>query len=90
MDTEVSLIADLQARVRELEDKVEALRLSRRVLMNLLDLLEREKTEELSKLALQNEKLLRNNSRYARKLIHYTTRITELERQVQNNFHRPT
>lgn len=90
MDTEVSLIADLQARVRELEDKVEALRLSRRVLMNLLDLLEREKIEQLSKLALQNEKLLRNNTRYVRKIMHCTTRITELERQVQNNFHMPT
>ena len=39
-----------QYRVRELEDKVEQLRLSRRVLMNLVEKLEKEKTYILARL----------------------------------------
>ena len=43
MAEDISLIAELRDRIRELEDKVEALRISRRVLMNLIDTLETKK-----------------------------------------------
>jgi len=83
MSLDASQIHEFQARIRELEDKIEALRISRRVLMNLLDTLEREKTEQVSKLESQNEKLQKNNYRYARAIMYNNVRITQLEKQLQ-------
>ena len=73
----------LLTRVRELEDKVEALRISRRVLMNLIDALEKERKEQLSSLQRQNERLQRSNSRYARTIMCRNVRITELEEKMR-------
>lgn len=75
--------SSLLSRIRELEDKVEALRISRRVLMNLIDALEREKKEQFACLRRQNERLQRNNSRYARVIMNRNIRITQLEEQVR-------
>lgn len=83
MSEENGLIEELRLRVRELEDKVEALRISRRVLMNLIDILEKEKQAELVRLSAQNERLQRNNCRYARAIMHRNIRITELEEQIR-------
>jgi predicted RNase H-like nuclease (RuvC/YqgF family) len=83
MGEETAVVEELRARVRELEDKVEALRISRRVLMNLIDTLEKEKRDQLDKLSTQNEKLQQNNCRYARAIMHRNIRITELEEQLR-------
>lgn len=83
MGEEFNATENLVARVRELEDRVEALRISRRVLMNLIDNLEKEKREQLAKLTSQNEKLQQNNCRYARAIMYRNIRITELEEQLR-------
>lgn len=84
MDEDVSLIDELRSRVQELENKVEALRISRRVLMNLIDSLEKEKRDQLTKLSTQNEKLQKNNCRYARAIMHRNVKITQLEDQLRH------
>ncbi len=83
MSEENCVTEELRARVRELEEKVEALRISRRVLMNLIDSLENEKREQLSKLNTQVEKLQQNNCRYAKAIMRRNIRITELEEQLR-------
>lgn len=80
--SDTDLIQVLRCRIRELEDKVEALRISRRVLMNLVDTLDREKREQIHKLQSLNEKLQKNNCRYARAIMFRNVRITELETEV--------
>lgn len=79
MDNNISLIAELRAHIQELEEKLVALRVSRRVLMNLLDNLEKEKCEELSLLESQNNKLRKNNWQYAQTIMYQNSRIAKLE-----------
>jgi predicted RNase H-like nuclease (RuvC/YqgF family) len=74
----------LQRRVRELEEKVEQLRLSRRVLMNLIEKLEREKASLTGKLEKENKKLHCANYRYARWLLRKNSQIVELEMKLQD------
>jgi len=83
MNENTGLVDELRTRVRELEGKLEALRISRRVLMSLIDALEKEKSEQLAKLTSQNQRLQKNNCRYARTLMHRNSRITELEEQLR-------
>jgi DNA repair exonuclease SbcCD ATPase subunit len=83
MGEEIGVTEELRARVRELEEKVEALRISRRVLMNLIDSLENEKREQLAKLSSRVEKLQQNNCRYAKAIMRRNIRITELEEQLR-------
>ncbi|OPX88103.1 MAG: hypothetical protein A4E52_01292 [Pelotomaculum sp. PtaB.Bin013] len=66
----------------ELEEKVEQLRLSRRVLMNLIERTERERTGFLNKLEKENHRLHRDNCRYARRLLDKNLRIVELESKL--------
>lgn len=84
MNEDISLIEELRRRVKELEDKVEALRISRRVLMNLIETVENERREQLLSLENRNERLKRNNYRYARLIMYRNMKITELERQLRN------
>lgn len=74
----------LQRRVKELEEKVEQLRLSRRVLMNLIEKLEKEKTNFQNRLEKENKKLLHSNYRYARWLLCKNRQIVELESKLQD------
>lgn len=73
----------LEQRVKELEDRVENLRFSRRVLMNLIERVEKDKWDVLSKLEKQNKKLQKNNSRYARTLLCKNRQIIEMETKLQ-------
>lgn len=82
MGEDINLIDQLRARIRELENKVEALRISRRVLMNLIDALERDKREQILRLEARNERLQRSNSRYAQALMYRNIRISQLENQL--------
>ena len=75
-------VISLQKRVRELEEKVEQLRLSRRVLMNLIEKLEKEKTSFQNRLEKENKKLLCTNYRYARWLLCKNRQIVELESKL--------
>jgi len=73
----------LELRVKELEDKIEQLRFSRRVLMNLIERVEKDKWDMLSKLEKENKKLQINNSRYARTLLRKNRQIIEMETKLQ-------
>ena len=73
----------LESRVKELEEKIEHLRFSRRVLMNLVERVEKDKWNLLSKLEKENKKLQYNNSRYARTLLRKNRQILEMETKLQ-------
>lgn len=60
---------DLESRVRHLEDRVRALRASRRVLMDLLVMREEERKAQLARLEDENRRLRRRNGHYARRLM---------------------
>ena len=73
----------LESQVKELETKIEHLRFSRRVLMNLIERIENDKGDLLSKLEKENKKLQYNNSRYARTLLRKNRQIIEMETKLQ-------
>jgi len=83
MDKNINLIGELRVHIQELEDKLAALRVSRRVLMNLLDNVEKEKREQLLILESQNEKLQKNNYHYAQTIMQQNSRIAKLEEKVK-------
>lgn len=72
----------LKTRIEELEQRVEHLRVSRRVLMNLVEKLEHEKNQMMARLEKENRKLQRNNAMYAQTLLTKNRRIMELEEEV--------
>lgn len=74
----------LQKRIQELEEKVEQLRLSRRVLMNLIEKIEKEKSLFVSKLEKENRKLHKDNYRYAQNLLQQNRRIVELQNRIED------
>ncbi|MGI6066038.1 MAG: translation initiation factor 2 [Bacillota bacterium] len=74
----------MKNRIEELEQRVEHLRVSRRVLMNLVEKLEKEKNCVLTKLEKENRKLQRHNALYAQTLLIKNRRIMELEEQMQS------
>ncbi|SHK71841.1 translation initiation factor 2 [Desulforamulus aeronauticus] len=76
----------LQKRIQELEEKVEQLRLSRRVLMNLIEKIEKDKTGFVSKLEKENRKLHKDNYRYAKSLLKQNRRIVELQNRLEDLF----
>lgn len=74
----------LQKRIEELEDKIEQLRLSRRVLMNLIEKIEKDKSGFVSRLEKENRKLHKDNYRYAQSLLKQNRRIVELQSKLEN------
>ena len=84
MMSNAEVINALNSRIRELEDKVDALRISRRILMNLIDALEKEKRDQVQKLQSMNDKLQRNNSKYAKAIMYRNMRIYELESRMRD------
>ena len=75
----------LRDRVLELEEKIEQLRLSRRVLMNLIEKIEKDRTGFLTRLEKENRKLQQNNYRYAQRLLRKNRQIVELELKLQDD-----
>jgi len=69
----------LRSRVKELEKQVEHLRISRRVLMNLIEKIEREKRIALSQLEKENKRLQQSNQRYAKWLMKNNIRFVEMQ-----------
>ena len=78
-------IEHLQHRIEELEEKVEHLRVSRRVLMNLLEKVEREKGGLVSRLERENKKLQQNNSRFAKSLLSKNRQLIELQARINEH-----
>ena len=83
MDKNISLIGELRVHIQELDDKLAALRVSRRVLMNLLDNVEKERCEQLLILENQNGKLQKNNCHYAQTIMFQNSRIAQLEEKIR-------
>ncbi|KJS23413.1 MAG: translation initiation factor 2 [Peptococcaceae bacterium BICA1-8] len=72
----------LISRIKELEEQVEHLRISRRVLMNLIEKIEREKRLLLTRLEKENRRLQQNNAKYANWLWNKNRIIIELESKI--------
>jgi hypothetical protein len=72
-------LAELRRRVRVLEERVQGLRASRRILMNLLASQEREKRARIQRLERENTRLQRQSSRYAKAVLERNIRIIRLE-----------
>lgn len=69
----------MNQRVKDLERQVEQLRMSRRVLMNLIERMENERRNNMSRLEKENKKLQLDNWRYAKKLMRYNCYLAELK-----------
>lgn len=76
-------IENLRLRVRDLEAKMQSLRLDRRILMNLLETAEKDKWRELEVLVRYNNRLKRDNRRYARLLMEQNRRILALQEEIR-------
>lgn len=76
-------VSYLRKRIQELEEKVEQLRLSRRVLMNLIEKIEKDKSGFVNRLEKENRKLHQDNYRYALRLLWKNRQIVELESKLQ-------
>lgn len=70
-------------RVGELEQRIEHLRVSRRVLMNLLEKVEREKVTLVHKLEKENIRLQRDNTRFAKWIFSKNREIVELQERIE-------
>ena len=74
----------LRVRVGELEQRVEHLRVSRRVLMNLLEKVEREKVALVHHLEKENVRLQRDNTRFAKWIFSKNREIVELQEKMES------
>ncbi len=74
----------LRARVGELEQRVEHLRVSRRVLMNLLEKVEREKVALVHRLEKENVRLQRDNTRFAKWIFSKNREIVQLQEKMES------
>ncbi|MDD2442952.1 MAG: translation initiation factor 2 [Desulfotomaculaceae bacterium] len=79
---EAAEIPYLKIRIRELEERVEQLRLSRRVLMSLIEKVEKDKVKYLCRLEKENRKLHQDNYRYAVSLLCKNRQIVELKSKL--------
>lgn len=69
-------------RIRQLQDNVFSLRMSRRVLMSLLEQVQAAQQEEINRLEKQNARLARQNQGYAGRLMEQNCRISNLQQQL--------
>lgn len=72
-----------KSRISELEQRIEHLRVSRRVLMNLLEKVEREKVALVHKLERENVRLQRDNTRFAKWIFSKNRQIVELQETIE-------
>jgi hypothetical protein len=76
-------LAQLQNRVRVLEERIQGLRASRRILMNLITAQEREKRARIQRLEQENTRLQQQSSRYAKAVLERNIRIIRLEQALR-------
>lgn len=72
----------LKTRIRELEEKLAQVRLSRRVLLHLLEQVEKERNLFLQSLEKENRRLQQTNARYVRSLLKKNQQIIELQSKL--------
>lgn len=72
-------LRELRNRVRLLEERLQGLRTSRRILMNLIAAQEREKRSRIQRLEEENGRLQQRSARYARAVLERNIRIVRLE-----------
>jgi cell division septum initiation protein DivIVA len=75
-------MSQLRQRVRVLEERIQGLRASRRILMNLLAAQEREKRSRIQRLEQENVRLQQRTSRYAREVLDKNIRIIRLQESM--------
>lgn len=73
----------MRRRLKLLEERLQGLRTSRRILMNLLATQEREKRAIIRQLELENSRLHRKSARFARALLERNLRIVRLEESIR-------
>jgi acyl-homoserine lactone acylase PvdQ len=69
-----------QEQIRKLQDNIFSLRMSRRVLMSLLEQVQASQQEEIDRLRKQNAQLTKQNQSFAGRLWEQNRRLCELER----------
>lgn len=69
-------------KIRQLQDNILNLRISRRILMTLLEQVQTEKAREEERLRKEAQRLQKSNSRYAGNLLKKNQRIRELEQAL--------
>ena len=69
----------IQERIRQLQDNIFSLRMSRRVLMSLLEQVQTSQQEEIERLRKQNARLVKQNQGFAGRLWEQNQRLCELE-----------
>ena len=75
----------LRERITALENQLDNYRLSRRVLMNLIEKIEHEKNFYIAQLEKENKRLLLNNKKYARDIMKSNLKINELSQRGFDN-----
>lgn len=78
-------LSQLRNRVRILEERVQGLRASRRILMNLIAAQEREKRARIQRLEQENSKLQQRSSKYAKAVLDRNIRIIRLEESIRRS-----
>jgi DNA anti-recombination protein RmuC len=73
----------LRNRVQVLEERIQGLRASRRILMNLIATQEREKRAKIQRLEEENNRLQKQSTRYAKAMFEQNIRIIRLEESVR-------
>lgn len=78
-------LQELRKRVRLLEERLQGLRTSRRILMNLISAQEREKRALIQRLEAENGRLQRKSSRFAQALLERNIRIVRLQESLKRS-----
>ena len=76
-------VDDMAREIRHLEDRVRALRLGRRVLMNIIYAQVADRQVSLARLRSENRRLKDRNVRYARAIIESNNRVRLLEEELR-------
>jgi len=79
--SETADVAVLQQRVKALEEKVQALRGSRRVLMSLIAVQERAARVRITQLEQENKRLQQRNQRFAQAMLEKNARLLRLQEE---------
>lgn len=76
-------LTQLRNRVRILEERIQGLRASRRILMNLITAQEREKRVRIQRLEQENTRLQKQSTHYAKAVLERNIRIIRLEQALR-------
>ena len=73
---------DYISRIKELEERIEQLRLSRRVMMSLLENIDKERRSEIGKMLVAQKKLKKTNVKYAFDILQKNSKLLELKTEL--------